>query len=79
MALLRFVEKLNAEPAKIGAPDIDTLRSAGWSEEAVYDAITVTALFNFYNRWVDGGGVEPMSEESYRQGAARLAPGYLRE
>jgi len=46
----------------------------------VFDAITVSSLFNFYNRWCDGAGVHPMSDEAHliaaRQTAAR---GYTHE
>jgi hypothetical protein len=38
----------------------------------------VCALFNFYNRWCDGAGVQPMTEEDYAAAGKRLATrGYL--
>jgi hypothetical protein len=46
----------------------------------LYFAITVCALFNFYNRWIDATGVHAMSEEAYRQGGKRMATqGYTRD
>lgn len=30
---------------------------AGWNEQALYDAVSVCALFNFMNRLVDGLGI----------------------
>ena len=36
-------------------------------------AITVCALFNFYNRWIDASGVHGMSEEAHRLGGKRMA------
>jgi alkylhydroperoxidase family enzyme len=77
-ALLRFVEKVNRESVSIGPPDVEALHAAGWTDEAIYDAVTVCALFNFYNRWIDATGVHPMSDEAHRAGAARMAPGYIR-
>jgi len=51
---------------------------AGWSEEAVYDAITVCALFNFYNKWIDATGVGDMPAEACAASGQRLAAfGYL--
>ncbi|MDX2154092.1 MAG: hypothetical protein SFV54_25355 [Bryobacteraceae bacterium] len=77
-ALLQFVEKVNAESPEIGPSDIAVLHEAGWTDEAIYDALTVCALFNFYNRWIDASGVHPMTEEEHRAAAPRMAGGYLR-
>ena len=57
---------------------IDDCKRAGWSEAAIYEAITVIALFNFYNAWVDCSGVEPLTAEGYAQSGQRLKQrGYL--
>lgn len=78
-ALLVFVEKVNREFWRIGPEDFEGLRRAGWSDEAVYDAIAVCALFNFYNRWVSANGVCQMSEDGTRMSGKRIAEtGYLR-
>jgi hypothetical protein len=55
------------------------VRAAGWDDEALYFAITVCALFNFYNRWIDATGVHANSDEAHRQGGKRMATqGYVR-
>jgi len=72
-ALLRFVAKVNHESPEITAADLRPLYAAGWTDEAIYYAITVCALFNFYNRWIDASGVHPMSEEAHREFARRTA------
>jgi alkylhydroperoxidase family enzyme len=78
-ALLRFVEQVNEASMTISAGDIDTLHGNGWTDEAIYFAITVCALFNFYNRWVDASGVHAMSDEAHIEGAKRTAAtGYFR-
>jgi alkylhydroperoxidase family enzyme len=77
-ALLRFVDKVNHDSPRIGPADVAELHAEGWSDEAIYDAISVCALFNFYNRWIDASGVHPMSEDAHRAAASRMAPGYLR-
>jgi len=77
-ALFKFVTKVNRESNTIGHTDIAEVKAAGWSEEAIYDAITVCALFNFYNRWVDASGVQDMSPRGYEMSGHRLATeGYV--
>ncbi|HVX67463.1 MAG TPA: hypothetical protein VHA11_12710 [Bryobacteraceae bacterium] len=78
-ALFRFVDKVNRDSPRVGPPDIEALHAAGWTDEAIYYAITVCALFNFYNRWIDASGVHALSEEAHREGGKRSARhGYTR-
>lgn len=78
-AMLRFVRKLNLDAANITAEDVAALHANGYADAAIYDAVMVCALFNFYNRWVDGGGVGDMPAEAYKQSGVRMAKnGYLR-
>ena len=78
-ALLRFVDKVNRDSIHIGPQDIRVLHDAGWSDEAIYYAITVCALFNFYNRWIDASGVHALSDAAHRAGGKRSkATGYVR-
>lgn len=39
----------------------------------MYDAITVCALFNFYNRWTDAMGVSDLPASVYAQSGGQLA------
>lgn len=71
--LLAYLEKLTLAPANATAEDVDRLREAGWSDEAIYDAVTVCAMFNFYNRWIEGSGVQDMTAEGYARSAERIA------
>jgi len=78
--LLDFVRRLNRRPHETTEEEIAALRDAGWSDEAIYDAISVCAAFNFLNRWVDGSGVEPLSERACRAAARELAEdGYIQQ
>ena len=78
-ALFRFVDKVNRDSQRITPEDMQPLYAVGWSDEAIYFAITVCALFNFYNRWVDASGVHALSDEAHRQGGKRsAATGYVR-
>ncbi len=72
-ALFAFVEKMNRESNRLQQADVDAVKAAGWSEEAVYDAITVCALFNFYNKWIDATGVADMPPAAYAASGKRLA------
>lgn len=58
-ALLEFAERLTLQPASMGRADVEALRRHGFDDDAVADAVNVTALFALYNRLADGLGVEP--------------------
>jgi alkylhydroperoxidase family enzyme len=79
-ALFRFVDKVNHDSPRITAADMQPLYAVGWTDEAIYFAITVCALFNFYNRWIDASGVHALSDEAHRAGGKRSAVhGYVRK
>ena len=73
--LLHFLDKVNHDSPRITPADIAPLHAAGWTDEAIYYAITVCALFNFYNRWIDATGVCALSDEAHREGGKRSATG----
>jgi alkylhydroperoxidase family enzyme len=78
--LLRFVDRVNHDSPRLTAADMQPLYQVGWTDEAIYYAITVCALFNFYNRWIDASGVHALSDETHRQGGVRSAnAGYVRK
>ncbi len=70
--LFRYVARLGENPALIDAADITRLKHVGWSEEAIYDALTVTAMFKFYNTWNSGSGVKEMRSTDYLHSGNRL-------
>jgi hypothetical protein len=77
--LFRFVRKVNEDSVNIQPADIEILHEAGYTDEAIYYAITVCSLFNFYNRWIDASGVHAMSDAAHMAGAKRSAiHGYSR-
>ncbi len=55
------------------AADAAAARAAGWTDEALYDAATVVALFRFYNTWCDSAGVHAMPEEAHALSGKRIA------
>ncbi len=72
-ALFRFLHRVNLGAARVERSDVEALHAAGWSDDAIYDAVTVCALFNFYNRWCDAMGVRGMPAEAFEASGARLA------
>ena len=77
MQLAAIAGATGPKPSRVQSADeiqraIADCRRAGWSAAAVYHAITVIALFNFYNAWVDAAGVEPLTAEGYAQSGERL-------
>jgi uncharacterized peroxidase-related enzyme len=79
-ALFKFVTKVNRTSNQISRDDVEEVRLAGWSDEALYDAITVCAIFNFYNRWIDATGVRDMPPLGYQMSGHRLATeGYVHD
>ena len=78
-ALLRFVDKVNHDSPRMSEEDMKPLYAVGWDDDAIYFAVTVCALFNFYNRWIDATGVHALSDEAHREGGKRTAMhGYAR-
>ena len=57
-ALLEFGEKVTRTPATCAAEDIAKLRTAGFSDAAIHDAVQLIAYFNYINRIGDALGVE---------------------
>ena len=49
-SLFRFAEKLTRQPDEIEKQDVEAVRSAGWSEAAVVEAVLAVAWFNLINR-----------------------------
>ena len=72
-ALFQFIAKVIHESNRINQTDVDAAKAAGWSDEALYDAITVCALFQFYNTWIDATGVHDMPAFAYDMSGKRLA------
>jgi len=72
-ALYAFIKKMVSDSTSIGQDDVDKAKHAGWSDEGLYDAITVCSLFQFYNNWIDATGVSDMPALGYAMSGKRLA------
>jgi uncharacterized peroxidase-related enzyme len=60
--LCDFAVKVTLEPSKVDGTDIDAMRSQGWSDAAIHDALQVVSFFNYINRIADAVGIEDEPE-----------------
>ena len=72
-ALFALIAKICEDSTSVRHADLDAARATGWSDEALYDAITVCSLFQFYNTWIDATGVSDMPAFAYEMSGKRLA------
>lgn len=78
-AMLGFLEKLARQPESVGPPDVVPLRAAGLTDEAIAQAIHVSAAFHMINRLADAFGFEiPSAEHNALDAIDLLKNGYDR-
>jgi uncharacterized peroxidase-related enzyme len=70
--ILRYARKLTLTPARMTEADAAAIYDAGWDDDALYSTALVAALFNFYNRLVDGVGLA-LPEGYVAEAAKRLS------
>ena len=58
IALLSYVAKLTLTPSDCREDDVQQLRQAGASDEAIHATVQVAAYFNYINRVADALGVD---------------------
>ncbi len=58
-SLLAYAEKLTKAPGQLEDRDIDALREAGWSEDAIYEATALISFFNCSGRLEAASGLPP--------------------
>jgi uncharacterized peroxidase-related enzyme len=61
-ALLDYAVLVTQNVHKASEREIAELRAAGWSDEAILEAVEIIGFFNYYNRLVDALGVEPEAD-----------------
>ena len=57
-ALCAWAEKVTLKLREVGRVDVDALRDAGLSENAISDAAQVIGFFNYINRIAESLGVD---------------------
>ena len=71
-AMLGFLEKLTLTPNALAVTDVDQLRSAGLSDDAIEEGIHVCVLFNIYDRVADSLGFQIPDSVSFARSADTL-------
>ena len=61
MALLEYCALLTSAPTRCSQESVDGLRTLGWSDVAISDAVQVCSYFNYINRIAEGLGVDDES------------------
>jgi uncharacterized peroxidase-related enzyme len=76
--LLAFVRKLTLTPGEMSQADADAVFEAGWDEQALHDAIAITARAAFMQRLVEGHGFTPLAREvAVKHAKRRVERGYV--
>jgi uncharacterized peroxidase-related enzyme len=76
--LLAFVRKLMLTPGEMSQADADAVFEAGWDEQALHDAIAVTARAAFMQRLAEGHGFTPMTPDvAAKHAKRRVELGYV--
>jgi uncharacterized peroxidase-related enzyme len=57
-AILAYAERLTLEPASVEETDVERMKKAGLSDEAILHACEVASYFNYVNRMADGLSVQ---------------------
>ena len=70
--VLEYVRKLTLDPKSMEQADADAVFAEGWDDDALFDAISICALFNFMNRILEGSGIKDYHD------ANRLSPAAMR-
>lgn len=55
--VLKYVRKLCLHPADTAESDIQTLRSAGWTDTEISEIVQVVAMFSYFVRVINGTGI----------------------
>ncbi len=76
-ALLELARQATRTPEDLGQADIRAARDAGWSEQAILDAMVVVGAFNMINRLVLAAGLELDDERAKPEARALARDGYL--
>lgn len=74
--VLRYVRKLTETPSRMVQADADAIFEAGWSEDCFHYTVMICALFNLYNRLMDGYGVRNTAEFREERGRWLAESGY---
>jgi len=59
--LLDYAQLITEAAYRSTPEDVEKLRSMGWTEDQIAEAVYITAMFAFFNRIADAFGVPPQN------------------
>ena len=74
--LLHYVKKLTITPSQMVQEDVEQILAAGWDENDLHYVVMVCALFNFFNRLIEGYGVKNVMNYRINHGKELAEHGY---
>ncbi len=81
--ILAYVEKLTKTPSMMTEADAEAVYAAGWSEEALFEAVQTCGLYNLMNRILEGTGITEYYADPRAVPEARLeelrSPSFYRD
>lgn len=77
--IFRYAKKLTEAPDRMAQADADAVTAGGWSEKTLTDVVNVCALFNFFNRLVEGHGIEGIPADFKARGELHAEAGYVKQ
>lgn len=72
-ALLMIASQVQQSGKAVRETDITNAKKAGASDEDIHDTVLIAAAFCMFNRYVDGLGTSPASQEEYMDMSKRMA------
>jgi len=72
--ILKYALKLTLAPNQVTKQDIDTLRSAGFTDRGILEINLIAAYFNMLNRITLGLGVDSSPDEPQPKGSSSSSP-----
>ena len=57
--MLSYASKLTETPSLVDTDDVERLREAGWTEEAIWHITALVSFFNFSGRMEAASGLPP--------------------
>lgn len=77
VSILEYARKLTLQPALLKQDDADAVFAAGWNDDALFEAVSICALYNFMNRIVEGAGIKTYSDANKLSASAMRSFRYI--
>ena len=75
--VFKYAKKLTLSPTQMTQADADAIFNAGWDEKSFHFAIMICAMFNMYNRILEGYGIKNTPEFWLKAGQGIAESGYM--